>query len=122
MNMTHDEMIAVIQAHKEGKEIQFKGESDSWLDVTVATPNWNFYDRVYRVKPTPTKRLMRMDDLPAVFWVRCKGVSTWFLATEVCGNTLCTVQGPDLDLKDHEIANFEWSPDRKTVHSFEVEE
>ena len=50
--MTHDEMIAVITAHKEGKTIQFRWRSEiKWQDT--ACPAWNFGDHDYRVKPEP---------------------------------------------------------------------
>jgi hypothetical protein len=58
--MTHDEMIAVIQAHKDGKKIQVKGKG-----VTEWTPSdlpvWNFYMCDYRVKPEPM-------ELWAIIW------------------------------------------------------
>lgn len=48
--MTHDEMITVIQAHKEGKIIQCKNALlPDWTDCD---PAWNFYATEYRVKPT----------------------------------------------------------------------
>jgi hypothetical protein len=58
--MTHDEMIAVIQAHKERKEIQscLKG-NDDWRDVL--DPYWDFRTFNYREKPEPPK--------PREFWV-----------------------------------------------------
>jgi hypothetical protein len=50
--MTHDEMIAVIQAHKEGKKIQFKF-CDTWVDCEENKPSWCFKTCSYRVKPSP---------------------------------------------------------------------
>jgi hypothetical protein len=55
--MKHDEMIAVIKAHKEGKVVQYRevnSEKDEWVDAT--TPAWNFYECDYRVKPEITYR------------------------------------------------------------------
>jgi hypothetical protein len=50
--MTHDEMIAVIQAHKDGKMIQFKQKDvDGW--VWAPRPCWNFSSHEYRIKPEP---------------------------------------------------------------------
>lgn len=55
MSMTHDEMIAVIQAHKDGKEIEFRDqrftEFKEW--VQCREPHWNFRDCTYRIKPEP---------------------------------------------------------------------
>lgn len=55
--MTHDEIIAVIQAHKEGKKIQyrFRGkETCSFQDLT-SNPVFNFEMVDYRVKPELTR-------------------------------------------------------------------
>jgi hypothetical protein len=50
--MTHDEMIEVIQAHKDGKVIQLQGLQRDWIDVP-RTPDWDFPNIIYRVKPEP---------------------------------------------------------------------
>jgi hypothetical protein len=49
--MSIEEMIAVLQAAKEGKSIQLLCESGVW--VTTSSPQWNFRDVKYRVKPEP---------------------------------------------------------------------
>lgn len=50
--MTHDEMISVIQAHKDGKTIQIKGNiSGEWNDAD--SPRFNFVQCTYRIKPEP---------------------------------------------------------------------
>lgn len=49
--MTHGEMIAVIQAHKNGERIQYRPRHfDEWDDCVI-DPGWNFMDFEYRVKP-----------------------------------------------------------------------
>ena len=51
--MTHDEMIAVIKAHRDGKSIQSRSRNstdDSWY-LCERTPTWNFGAYDYRVKP-----------------------------------------------------------------------
>ncbi len=51
--MTDDEIIAVVQAHKEGKKIEERcHSSSSWRHVTF--PRWNFEDCDYRVKKEPS--------------------------------------------------------------------
>ena len=46
--MTHDEMIAVIDAHKRGEKIeQFQAAYGVW--VTTPIPNWNFAATKYRI-------------------------------------------------------------------------
>lgn len=51
--MTHDEMIAVIQAHKDGKEIQYRHKSGGeWRkSENAGFLDWNFQVAEYRVKP-----------------------------------------------------------------------
>lgn len=52
--MTHEEMISVIQAHKEGKQIQYRRIGNTeWLDTPK--PAWNFVLFEYRIKPEPPK-------------------------------------------------------------------
>jgi hypothetical protein len=50
--MTHDEMIAVIAAHRDGKQLEYKSISDTnWKLAT--TPVFNFDIADYRIKPEP---------------------------------------------------------------------
>jgi len=52
--MAHDEMIAVIAAHRDGKKIQIKGSlSGIWSDID--TSKFNFLHCEYRVKPEPVE-------------------------------------------------------------------
>jgi hypothetical protein len=52
MSMTHDEMIAVIAAHRDGKTVQCKYRNGSvWKDVQ--NPAWSFGSFDYRIKPEP---------------------------------------------------------------------
>lgn len=68
--MTHDEMIAVIQAHRDGKQIQYwSKDSESWIDMHMH-PLWNFCVDKYRVKPKH-----------AEYWV-----NTYISS---CGNEMC---------------------------------
>ncbi len=53
--MTHDEMIAVIQAHRDGKEVQARQPRGEWFDVAV--PAWNFDVYEYRAKPREPRRI-----------------------------------------------------------------
>lgn len=50
--MIIDQMISVLQAAREGKQIErrVKG-TKNWIDGTI--PSWNFCDIEYRVKPEP---------------------------------------------------------------------
>lgn len=52
--MTHDEMIAVILAHKAGKAIQCRDNHPACRNwYSVAFPAWNFEKIEYRIKPEP---------------------------------------------------------------------
>jgi len=53
--MSDDEIIAVVQAHKDGKQIQYRGLSPyhQWHNCRDNSPLWNFPDLCYRVKPEP---------------------------------------------------------------------
>jgi len=52
MSMTHDEMIAVIQHHKNGGIVEFLTYEKRWEQV-VDEPTWNFGKETYRAKPEP---------------------------------------------------------------------
>lgn len=74
--MTHDEMIAVIQAHKEGKTIECRQRTHletkgSWQIVPV--PSWSFSSYEYRVKPEPAVIYAVLDGLTG--GVNCASVS-----------------------------------------------
>lgn len=49
--MTHDEMIAIIQAHKEGKTIEYLDHDDKSWKEKENTKNFLFEDYIYRIKP-----------------------------------------------------------------------
>ena len=51
--MTHDEMIAVIQAHKDGKTIESRARGiggAKWVTLNEE-PSWQFSEYDYRIKP-----------------------------------------------------------------------
>lgn len=59
--MTDEEIIAVVTAHKEGKQIQQRSKgSKDWNDTDK--PNWNFYVLDYRVKPESKYRSFKNVD------------------------------------------------------------
>lgn len=52
MSMTDKEIIEVVQAHSEGKQIQFlDNHLKDWLDCSINEPCWDFSSYDYRVKP-----------------------------------------------------------------------
>lgn len=58
--MTHDEMIEVITAHKEGKQIEYSYRagtgSKRWQAISSPATLWAFDEIVYRVKAIPRVR------------------------------------------------------------------
>ena len=75
MNMTPDEIIAVVQAHKEGKEIELQPKGVAPMGWAYTTdPVWDFYHFNYRVKPK-----LHLDDIRYLYCgragksVRCSG-------------------------------------------------
>ena len=57
-----DHMIAVMQAAKEGKTIQFRVLDSSDIDVRwrdAHAPSWDWYTFDYRVKPAAPRRVWR---------------------------------------------------------------
>lgn len=59
--MTDDQILEVVQAHKEGKQIEVKPNHGYWGGCVLNEPNWNFADYDYRVKTEPRK--------PRDFWI-----------------------------------------------------
>ena len=60
MGMTPDEIIAVVQAFKAGKEIELQPkakEPTQWMLTT--SPGWDFYHFNYRVRPEPKLDMIR---------------------------------------------------------------
>ncbi len=58
--MTDEEIIAVVQAHREGKPIQWRRlierEHGCWSSLNQKDyARWNFYEFRYRVAPEPRK-------------------------------------------------------------------
>lgn len=52
--MNHDDMLAVIKAHKEGKPIEWRlVDRDTWRDFAADSLHFNFSSYEYRIKPVP---------------------------------------------------------------------
>lgn len=65
-------MIEVLQAFKDGKEIEFRSKVVSENFVVSTSPNWNFGHYDYRIKPQPEYVPFTWDcrDLFRGKWVR----------------------------------------------------
>lgn len=89
--MTHDEMIAVIKAHKEGKTIEFRPNNNTSIKwVEVASPVWDFYEFEYREKPEAYYRPYKnIDEALAEIrkhggWVKASDYVGYYYITHVC--------------------------------------
>lgn len=52
--MTHDEMIALIEAHRNGQTIQYRlSPKAEWRDRHLKSLDFDFSDVEYRIKPEP---------------------------------------------------------------------
>ena len=63
---TIDEMIAVLQAARDGKVIQGSLDGKTW--TLTPEPQWNFYHNQYRVKPEPVKVGLKVECVNGRFW------------------------------------------------------
>jgi hypothetical protein len=65
--MDTKDKIKVMQAYENGKKIQLKNESIDWSDWTRSKePDWNWGLVDYRIKPTPTYRPYKPEELKAL--------------------------------------------------------
>ena len=52
--MTHDQMIALIEAHRDGQTIQYRlSPKAEWRDRHLKSLDFDFSDVEYRIKPEP---------------------------------------------------------------------
>jgi hypothetical protein len=112
------ELLPLITAYAEGKTIQFYDELKGWEDK----PDLYFSEpaKNYRIKPEPKLVPMTHEDLPAVFWIKEKGLTHMQLVTTIYSNGMLETEKETISCE--ELPNWEWSPDRKTWHSFMKEE
>lgn len=129
MNKTCEEVIEIIAAIRDKKTIQWQRDGLHWMDHTNIQ-SWeiilelfkNGYD--LRVKPAPTKRLIRADEMGNVIWFRVKdGTDTWHQIVFVSElGYISGVNGISKYWSGVENDFDAWSPDRKEVKSFYTEE
>lgn len=81
--MSIDEMIAVLQAEKEGRKIQMRycSAGMKWADCR-AGHIWNFHNYEYRSTPEPPK--------PRVIWVHEANID--FLSTFASPDQVCFLE------------------------------
>lgn len=67
--MTTKEMIAVMQAYEEGRQIQCKRPWEEELDwVDASSPVWNWHSFDYRIKPRKEEKPVRMTNRQLAEW------------------------------------------------------
>lgn len=143
LKQTGEALIAL----SEGKPIQAKSVIGSdWSDYNPwdkGSPEPNFDSYVFRVKPGKVKRLIRAEEMPADFGIRMKNYgSLWKKPTSISGKDrtdggfaigyLTDEHEPKQEWIQITTAQslymiphteiWEWSPDRKQINSFFVEE
>jgi hypothetical protein len=85
--MSDDEIIAVVQARKDGKKIECRSILPSgwnkWSSVNWP-PVWNFEKAEYRVAPEPRK--------PREWWVCNAPHGNWSVVEHDCPHKCCATQ------------------------------
>lgn len=120
--MTDKQIIEVIKAHKEGKEIEVFVEG-SWL--SIRKPEWNFHTFNYRIKPSPTPRLITQDELlkGKIRWVKWPKQDIYYDATWLTPQGISIITSTSVGLYNYTydvLANLgcSWFDDNMTQHSF----
>ena len=57
--MTDEEIIKVVQASMDGKQIEFSHKDEKWQSCGDYAPNWDFHFTHYRVKELTLKEFIR---------------------------------------------------------------
>lgn len=135
--MTHDQILEVIQAHKDGKKCEFRrlghakhleyGQGvavppGEWNDLNDDLTGFDFSKYQYQVKPEPKKRFIRTNELPDIFWVKEKDDSECHLATSIYRiGFICKIG--DYTVREAIEKNLRYSDSRQGPwKSFEVSE
>ena len=93
--MNTKEMIEVMQAEQSGEKIQYKPRqySGEWTDII--DPSWEWGTNQYRIKPTPTYRPYRPDELMQLKgkWLKAKNNSSVSLVTDLVESSGVAIKG-----------------------------
>jgi len=96
--MTHDEMIAVIQAHKDGKQIEFRKSvsKEPWRNLNGLMFDFALF--TYRVKPNQKRILYQYNFITSdgVIYKSERYFSSWIEAERITG---CKVIRPALETR-----------------------
>jgi hypothetical protein len=135
------EIALVLQAYADGQTIQWNsltcGNWQDWLRGDILGLWHNLaHDQYFelRIKPAPSKRLIRHEELPAVFWVRDAAQKIWVMVIAVSETGFCCLMRGNQFEPDDKVSmrymewttaahnDWEWSPDHKEGRSFYVKE
>ena len=96
--MTHDEMIAVIQAHKYGKQIEFRKSvsNEPWRNLNGLMFDFALF--TYRVKPNQKKILYQYNYITSdgAIYKSERYFSSWIEAERITG---CKIIGSALETR-----------------------
>lgn len=113
-------LLPIIAAYAEGKTIEFLTTYDNkWEELKDA--NFIHPADQYRIKPEPKLVPMTSDDLPPALWVRRKNktISCVYHSVKAIDPEDGQIwYGTTSSFRPSEYAEWEWSSDRKTWHSF----
>ena len=129
--------LEVIRQLLEGKDIRVQGFLDGkWIrsevnDLDSRKEKLSMItkyamDGVYYRIVKPEKRLLRVDELPRIFWIPVRGtrwgdpIITWSLPLSISTDGFIATE--QFDKKHISEVGMEWSVDRRETKSFWVED
>lgn len=66
------EAIKVMQAYVDGKEVEAQRPIAGSCWIRASEPRWDWFNYIYRIKPTTVLRPWTPDEVPLGAWMRCK--------------------------------------------------
>ncbi len=102
--MTDDEIIAVVQAHKEGKKIEYcSNQFRVWFPLTCSREWGRFDSRCYRVAPKQEPKELWLQDCGGGMWQeKFTGWGRHFQAVDVAPEPRKPREWTLCDGRDHE--------------------
>lgn len=106
------ELIPVLQAYAESKVIQYKVSEDSrWIDCGPnQTLDFNYYHHEFRIKPSPTYRPWRPEEVPFGKLIRTTGADSWHVILSIYSGQSINA-GVSFRAHLSNLDSFEWSND-----------
>lgn len=81
----------VLRAWLDGRTIQVKEHNGTWHDADGLGLSWRSEDSIYRIKPTPTRRFWKPEEVPVGWQVRAvSGESRGIILSPGNGGPACT--------------------------------